>query len=339
VAVAEVVAPGKAVASVGLLWAVAALAAVAGALAAALARSPEWDLALWALLAILGAGWSVLWGRSGEELRPPARFLVTLLTLLVAAGALAGGPALGTGAEAVVVSALTAQSALTLARRAQGLLVLLALVGGFAAGLVHLGDQPFGPVWPLLGLASALAGAAVAGALRQVERALAEAAVADPLTGLPNRRALGPLLRRELARCARLGDPLTVAVVDLDGFKAVNDDRGHHGGDALLVHLARAWRGALRPFDVLARTGGDEFVLVLPATTAEEAVQVLQRLRRVHPQRFSAGVAQRTPGASPTDLLQQADAGCYAAKRLGRGRTVVVPGAADPHPPRAAGTG
>jgi diguanylate cyclase (GGDEF)-like protein len=337
VAVAEVVAPGRAVASVGVLWAVAALSALAGALASALARSPGWDQVVWALLAALGVAWSFIWGRTGEELRPPARFLVTLLALCAAAAALAGGPGLDAGAEAVVVTALTAQAALSVPRRAQGLLVLVALLAGLAAGLARLGDQPLGPAWPLVGLASALAGAAVAGALRQVERALAEAAVADPLTGLPNRRALGPLLRRELARCARLGDPLTVAVVDLDGFKAVNDDRGHHGGDALLVHLARAWRAALRPFDVLARTGGDEFVLVLPATTAEEAVHVLQRLRRVHPQRFSAGVAQRAPGASPADLLQQADAGCYAAKRLGRGRTVVVPGAADPHPPRAAG--
>jgi len=326
VAMADVVAPGRAEASRALLWAAVAGGGLLGTLAALLSR-PAASVAggCWAAVLLLGAVSSLLWAQSGEELTLPVRFLTALLAAVLSSLALASGPALGAAAFAVVAVAVGAEGATSLPGRSLRLLVLVLVVGGLLAGLARSASGPLGPAWALAGLASGLTAGVVAQSLRSVEGALAAAAVADPLTGLPNRRALAPLLRRELARCARSGDPLTVAVIDLDGFKAVNDARGHHGGDALLVHIARTWRQALRPFDILARTGGDEFVLVLPLTTAEAALQVLHRLRRVHPQRFSAGVAQRTPGLSAGELLRQADAACYAAKRLGRGRSVVAP--------------
>jgi diguanylate cyclase (GGDEF)-like protein len=154
-------------------------------------------------------------------------------------------------------------------------------------------------------------------------RALKRAAVTDPLTGLANRRGLEPVLGRELARCARLGHPLALAVMDLDHFKDVNDAHGHQHGDRLLAEVTRAWRAELRQCDVLARAGGDEFVLLLPSTGVTQALSVLGRLGRATPQAFSAGVASAAPGSSIEDVLREADDACYEAKQRGGGRVVV----------------
>lgn len=152
---------------------------------------------------------------------------------------------------------------------------------------------------------------------------LARAAVTDPLTGLVNRRGFEPLLTRELAHCARFGHPLCVAVIDLDGFKAVNDELGHHAGDRLLVELTAAWQRELRASDVLARAGGDEFVLMLPSTDVEHACAVLSRLATAGKQGFSSGVAAAAPGDTTEDILRRADDACYRAKQTGRGKVVV----------------
>lgn len=153
--------------------------------------------------------------------------------------------------------------------------------------------------------------------------ALEQAAVTDPLTGLANRRALDPVLDREMARCARLGHPLSLAVMDLDHFKDVNDAHGHQQGDLLLAEVTRAWCAQLRDTDVLARAGGDEFVLLLPSTGIAQALSVLGRLGQATPQAFSAGVAAAKPGCTVEDVLREADDACYQAKQRGGGRVVV----------------
>jgi diguanylate cyclase (GGDEF)-like protein len=148
----------------------------------------------------------------------------------------------------------------------------------------------------------------------------------DALTGLVNRRRLDEMLPIELARAQRLGYPLTVAMLDLDFFKRFNDKRGHGAGDALLRDAAQAWQRQLRPTDVLARYGGEEFTLVLPACDAQQAAQMIERLRPLTPERqtFSAGVATWDGRESADELLQRADLALLTAKRGGRNRTTIA---------------
>jgi diguanylate cyclase (GGDEF)-like protein len=167
-------------------------------------------------------------------------------------------------------------------------------------------------------------------AVHYLQQALKLAATTDPLTGLVNRRAFEPILARELHRCARLEHPLCLVVIDLDHFKQVNDEHGHQEGDRLLSEVSRLWSATLRSTDVLARAGGDEFVLLLPSTGAAHTGEMLGRLAAITDQRFSAGVAVATPTSTVEDLLHRADDACYRAKQTGRGH-VVVAGAVDGH--------
>lgn len=199
-------------------------------------------------------------------------------------------------------------------------LYLAAQAASSAVVLGHSGVSGAAGAWVVLVGTTSTVGLVV----HVLQQALKVAATTDPLTGLANRRALEPVIGREIARCARLGHPLTLAVIDLDNFKDVNDEFGHQHGDRLLAEVSRAWCGELRTSDVLARAGGDEFVLLLPSTGAKQAVDVLNRLSRSTPQRFSAGVAPASPGCSVEDIFREADKACYQAKEVGGGRVVVA---------------
>ena len=159
----------------------------------------------------------------------------------------------------------------------------------------------------------------VAGVVAWLVRAAA-AAELDALTGLPNRRGLDRGLDRAVADAARTGEPFSLALLDLDHFKAVNDGQGHDVGDRLLVEVAAGWRALLEPGQVLARSGGDEFVLLLPGLGVADAVGVVERLVTAMPARrtFSAGVAEWDPEESVSLLLSSADGALYQAKRDGR---------------------
>lgn len=152
----------------------------------------------------------------------------------------------------------------------------------------------------------------------------------DELTGLPNRRHLLRQLDEEMARATRDGTPFTVAVMDLDHFKEVNDQRGHLVGDRALQCFAGAVETRRRATDRFGRHGGEEFLLLMPATSVDEALRALERLREavaaadweaVSPGlrlTFSAGVAAHEPGDTPEQLLGRADRGLYGAKDAGR---------------------
>nr|WP_231127335.1 GGDEF domain-containing protein [Motilibacter aurantiacus] len=144
---------------------------------------------------------------------------------------------------------------------------------------------------------------------------LGAAAAEDALTGLPNRRAAGTELDRCVAHAGRAERPLAVAVLDVNGLKAVNDEHGHAAGDALLQTAARAWRAAVRREDQLARVGGDEFVLLMPDTDAAAAQQVIARLRASAPEiSVAAGVSEWVTGQTSEELLAAADRAMYADK-------------------------
>lgn len=145
----------------------------------------------------------------------------------------------------------------------------------------------------------------------------------DLLTGLLNRNGFLTAALRERALADRTGEPLTLAVIDLDGFKQINDREGHAAGDRLLANLGRGWRTRVRPGDILARHGGDEFVLLLPATTPTGAHAVLERLRGAgggedEEVGWSVGVSEWLPGESIDAPMARADRYLYGVKSAQR---------------------
>jgi diguanylate cyclase (GGDEF)-like protein len=176
----------------------------------------------------------------------------------------------------------------------------------------------------------ALVLARIAGLVAQVQDQAAQLdalAHNDALTGVPNRRAWDLELARHLANARRSGEPVVVALMDLDHFKRFNDSYGHPAGDRLLKEAAAAWHSAIRAVDTLARYGGEEFIVLLPDTGTEEAVQILERALAATPlgQTFSAGVATWNRTETSDELTARADAALYAAKANGRRRILADP--------------
>ncbi len=152
----------------------------------------------------------------------------------------------------------------------------------------------------------------------------------DHLTGILNRRGLDNAFGRETARASRHQVPLCYALLDIDNFKQLNDTHGHKVGDDALVYLVEAVKETTRPEDIVSRYGGEEFVILLPKTKLEEAVQILSRIRRnltkkffLHENKrllitFSAGVAQFQPGEAQESIFKRADEALYRAKKSGK---------------------
>jgi diguanylate cyclase (GGDEF)-like protein len=177
--------------------------------------------------------------------------------------------------------------------------------------------------------------ASVAIARADAAVALTEQARRDPLTGLLNRRGWEGALAAEIARADRSHEPLSMLMLDLDGLKAFNDTAGHQAGDELLRATARLWAARLRPTDVLARYGGDEFVVLLPGCDETAALQVARELLDDMPPggSCSAGVAQWNGTESGPALAVRADAALYDGKRAG-GALAVAASLAKPGVPR-----
>jgi diguanylate cyclase (GGDEF)-like protein len=171
--------------------------------------------------------------------------------------------------------------------------------------------------------------------LRQAHDAALTASRTDQLTGLSNRRHILGLLDEKLAANESTGSGLCVAVLDIDHFKAINDAHGHEAGDVVLEHFARACREKVRTQDHLGRTGGEEFLLLLPETRLDDGVRIIDRIRDGFPPAllahsklelpctFSAGVTEALPDDDRSSILRRADRALYAAKAEGRNRTRV----------------
>jgi diguanylate cyclase (GGDEF)-like protein len=165
--------------------------------------------------------------------------------------------------------------------------------------------------------------------LRQAHEAAILASQVDPLTGLPNRRRIIELLDHALAVRNASDDHLCAAFIDIDKFKDINDTYGHESGDAVLQHFAGACCDRLRQQDHLGRIGGEEFLLLLPGVTLEEALSLIERIKADFPPAcvtdaglklpclFSIGLTEVTGEDSPTSVLSRADQAMYAAKARG----------------------
>lgn len=273
-------------------------------------EAPQVDRGTVAWLGALGypAGVGVLlWGR-----RMPHWLVQVLLaggTALTGAGVyFAHGAAVGASAALFYVWVAMFAFHFFSLRTAVG---QLAFAGAsYAAVLGVVGGRGVAPQWILTMATAAVAGTVMA----MVSRRLREMAVTDHLTGIPNRQFLAPLLELETARAQREGTGLCLAMLDVDGFKAVNDRLGHSAGDAVLVDEVRAWRSQLRGSDTLVRYGGDEFIVVMPGADLPAAQAVMARLSQAGPLPASAGVAVLGDGESPQDLIANADRALYESK-------------------------
>lgn len=174
----------------------------------------------------------------------------------------------------------------------------------------------------------------------EVERLMTELSQAsemvrvDPLTGALNRKGMEEAMQREVARTRRQNAPLSIALLDIDNFKQINDNLGHRTGDMALQHLANVTRETIRPQDTLVRFGGEEFIIILPDTGMEEAVKVMERVQRELTRRyflsdnnkllitFSAGIGVLKSDEEPAEAIRRADQAMYLAKRAGKNRVM-----------------
>ena len=169
----------------------------------------------------------------------------------------------------------------------------------------------------------------------EIQQTLRQLSETDALTGLYNRRKLIETLDDRLAIFEREKSQTSVLVFDLDNFKRLNDQMGHQAGDAALLEIARLCRQQLRQSDVIARFGGDEFVVVMPGTHRHDALEIAERLRK-HVQitlrenlqydaTISGGVSEfNQPDRVSDDILKRADEGLYLSKRAGRNRVLAL---------------
>lgn len=172
--------------------------------------------------------------------------------------------------------------------------------------------------------------------MRDLNLALNEASNRDVLTGLGNRRLLMDRLKEESERVTRRGQGYTLAMLDVDQFKQVNDTHGHETGDRVLIAIATTLQAGLREYDVCGRWGGEEFLVVLPDTTAAEGLIVMERVRQNIAElavrtdhdaiqvTASIGLSAHVPGETFSMTIKRADAALLDAKRAGRNRAVVA---------------
>jgi len=209
---------------------------------------------------------------------------------------------------------------------------------GLSAGADEFLSKPVNALELQIRMSSMLRIKRLADELEKVNKRLAELATIDPLTQVANRRAVETRLAHEFQRERRYKHPLACILVDIDHFKAVNDNYGHPIGDKVLVEVAAAIRESIRATDLVARFGGEEFIVLAPETTIAAAQMVAERIRRAITAKTTAKTDQGLPvvtaslGVASTEvqvvdeneLVAKADAALYRAKHEGRNRVVVA---------------
>ncbi len=214
-------------------------------------------------------------------------------------------------------------------KRALILSAIGAAVSLLADVLVGHSSNLFYPLWNALMLSGFFVIITyLVSANRTLLAAERELARTDPLTGAANLRSFMEILNREIKVVKRYQRPLTLAYMDIDNFKAMNDTCGHASGDALLKSVVKAVRGSIRATDTVARMGGDEFMILLPETNEEQAPNAIEKINGKLllaarefscPVTFSFGViTSHDPERTPDDLIKLADDLMYASKRKGK---------------------
>lgn len=319
---------------------------------------------LLAWIGLLYQGWAIL-GLSGRQAAARVRLTVLGCLLVVALLMVAAPPVARFASANVLYATLLAFSAWGLIRWVEaprllrwvtaGLLGVTAALYAIRAVAFVVGsippvfDRTPGQPWTTLLMYPLIYATLLSGAfslllltrlsaerqLREVSGQLAHLAAYDDLTGLPNRRSLLERGRAEVSRAVRTGRPLSVAVVDLDRLKLMNDSHGHAAGDEALRRVARACHASFREVDLAARVGGDEFAVLLPDSTLAQAKAALERLLdalRIEelsidgdliPLTASIGVAALEPGETIDEVYTRADRAMYVAKRAGGGAVVI----------------
>ena len=247
--------------------------------------------------------------------RPGALVLLIMGGLLLigftTAGAAGGQGQLMTGAYLTLLGLI---AGLTLTRR---WLITVVVTGS----VVYLGGTLVNPLVDTnsysIGMAALFVVVAVV--VFDLFDRLGRQATRDPLTGVLNRRGIEMEGSAAHYLDMRAGRDTTVVELDLDGFKSFNDVHGHAAGDRLLSELSASWNSVLRRTDLLGRIGGDEFVVVLPATTREQSQELVTRLRGAHETHWTAGISSWTCDESIWDALGRADTSLYAQKRAHSG--------------------
>ena len=309
-------------------------------------------LGLIAVYAAIRSGWS-------RRFKDPALTLAQILYAITccAAAFVIAGPARGVTLPILAIILMFGIFGLT-TRQMLGVLVYSLVAFGVASGVVAARDEPdyppvvaaayVGMVVVVL-LSSTFLTTRVQSTREHLRRQKAELAQAleqirqlathDDLTGLLNRRAMLDRMQLEQRRSLRSGSPLLIAQLDIDHFKAVNDTHGHAAGDLVLQSFADTVRRNVRDTDVLARWGGEEFVLLLCDTPAADAVALMERLRQAVQAMqvpvaqggqpitvtVSIGLARHAPADPLAGTLERADQALYAAKAGGRNRVVPAP--------------
>jgi diguanylate cyclase (GGDEF)-like protein len=209
---------------------------------------------------------------------------------------------------------------------------------GLSAGADEFLIKPVNTLELQIRMSSMLRIKRLADELERLNKELAELATVDPLTQVANRRAVEPRLAHEFQRARRYKHPFTCIMVDIDHFKAVNDKYGHPVGDKVLIEVAAAIRQSTRNTDMVARFGGEEFIVLAPETSALAGGLVADRIRQSIAKRTSSKSDQGLPGVTAslgvastelpvtteTELVARADQALYRAKHEGRNRVVVA---------------
>ncbi|MCZ2818387.1 GGDEF domain-containing protein [Modestobacter sp. VKM Ac-2984] len=266
------------------------------------------------LIAMLAGAGVVRWGHHLP--RPVFHLMVFLGTGLISAVVYAAPDPASSVALAGIYSFVAVAAFFLFTLPVASAYLGLALAA--CTGVLLLSGVSTGPVVALAVVMAAI-GLVVATLARR-----ASAASLDGLTGLANRRGFDDALEETVRVAVRTGTDLSVALVDIDHFKSINDQHGHAAGDELLRTVADEWLPRVPRVSVLARHGGDEFALLLPAHAGPAALAVVEQLRvACTGVPLSIGVAQHEPGEPTSQLMRRADSALYRAKAAGRARTVL----------------
>jgi diguanylate cyclase (GGDEF)-like protein len=255
---------------------------------------------------------------------PLLAVVTAVSTMLVASSATLGGAMIA----AVGYQSVGMYAGFFLSRRAAAI-HLTTTAAGFALGLAMGGLSGAPGAWLTVIVATTITTLTLSSLTRQLRQLAQQDQVTGALSRAGLTKAAGPLL----AAAERHGQPLAAIVIDLDGFKQINDSAGHAAGDQLLATVAVRWRAQLRQSDELARTGGDEFVILAPGTDDQGARALSKRLMAEAGTACSAGSANYRPGDTLSALVSRADAEMYRVKKRGRTPLVAVPALINAAPP------